>query len=330
MGLLGQGRVGRHAIRFARNLRFAPRRFELEKRRMNKPVLVAALGEVLWDVFPDARRPGGAPANVAFHASQLGAQGVLVSRVGNDEPGSELVEFLRGQGLDCVFVQTDLRAPTGDVTISFTRGNPRFAFREPAAWDFIEWTDALEDLAEDCHAVCFGTLARRHEVSRDTIMRFLRRTRAWRIFDMNLRDPFADRDVIVSGLSHCEAVKMNDEENRRLARLLGWRRPIEKRLMREFGIELVAVTRGKKGCVLVDRTGRVEAAAPLVITADPVGAGDAFTAALILGRLDGMPLIELADFANEAGAYVAGQHGAMPVPPRELCDFITKRKASST
>jgi fructokinase len=297
---------------------------------MAKPFLVATIGEVLWDVFPDARHPGGASANVAFHAGQLGARSILVSAVGNDEPGGELVEFLREQGMDCSHVQTRAHQPTGEVAVSFSRNKPRYLIRGPAAWDFIGWTDETAELADACDALCFGTLAQRHGVSRETIMRFVLRTRGWRLFDVNLREPFVDREVIRGGLENCDAVKMSGAEARTIARLFGWRQPLEKRLLREFpGIELVAVTRGAGGCVLQDRAVRVEVAAPLVREADPVGAGDAFNAALILGRLHGMPLMDLAEFANEAGAFVAGQRGAMPVPPPELCNYLTKRSTGA-
>ncbi len=283
-----------------------------------RPVVVG-LGEVLWDRFPDGDRLGGAPANVAYTASRLGAEGRIASRVGADEPGRRLKRELAARGLPVDDIQDDPALPTGSVAVELLAGQPRYVIATPAAWDALEFTPAWERLAARADAVCFGTLARRDPRSRAAIGRFLERVprRGVRLFDLNLRQSFYDLDVIEAGLRAANALKLNEEEGQRLAALLG--APAEAviaRLFEAYPLEWIALTRGAAGCELHSRGETVRAAAPPVACVDAVGAGDAFTAALLLGLAGRRPLREIAERANRLGAHVASRPGAMvEIPP---------------
>jgi fructokinase len=281
---------------------------------------VAGLGEILWDHFPDGDRLGGAPANFAFHAAQLGANTQIISRIGNDPDGGRLAGLLRSRGLSDIFIQrTDIHA-TGIVRVEINAGQPTYVIEQPAAWDFIEMSDELRTLASELDALCFGTLAQRNPVSRQTIQQFIRLLpkTTTRLFDINLRQSFYSPEVIEFGLSHATLLKLNDEELVLLSRLFKWGSPENalKEIFARYPIELIAVTLGEKGCELVTREGKVRAAAPKIKCVDAVGAGDAFSAALVMGLLADLPLENVAEKANRTGAYVASQPGAMaPLPP---------------
>jgi fructokinase len=273
--------------------------------------VVLGIGEVLWDCFPDARRPGGAPANVAFHARQLGHDALLVSRVGRDEAGADLTRFLSEQDLDLRLLQTDEAHPTGTVRVDTSVADqPVFEIQDDVAWDHLEFEPGLEAAARSADAICFGTLAQRGERTRATIRRVLKAAPdALRVYDVNLRQDYFDRETIEESLALSRAVKLNEGELARLAALFD---VDADHFGERFGIELLCVTRGARGCLLVSGDERVEAEAEPVKLADAVGAGDAFTAALISARLRGWPLTACARFANEIGGLVASHHGAMP------------------
>lgn len=281
-----------------------------------KPPLVVGLGEVLWDRLPGGDRLGGAPANFAFHASQLGSRAALVSAVGADEAGERLVAELSRTGINLSQLQRDDAHATGAVEITLEHGQPRYEIAADAAWDHIAWRPGLEQLARECDAVCFGTLAQRSRASRETIGRFLDATRpsAVRVFDVNLRQHFYTREILDAGLRHASVVKLNHEELRVIAGLLSFDRDDPVRyLLESFALDLVALTLGADGCELRSREQTVRAAAPQIMLADAVGAGDAFTAALIRSLLRGDSLAETAEQAVKLGAFVASQPGAMPV-----------------
>ncbi|MDZ4685462.1 MAG: carbohydrate kinase [Planctomycetaceae bacterium] len=280
---------------------------------------VIGLGELLWDCFPDGRKPGGAPANVAFHAQQLGLSARVATRVGSDALGDELCGFLSQQGLHTDLIQRDSQHGTGTVTIEpQADGSARYTFLENSAWDFLEADDRWLSAMSQARAICFGTLAQRGETSRATIHRCLQATSAecLRVYDVNLRPPFLDREWILASLKFARIVKLNDDEVRVLTALLGAPYvadvPFASWLREKFELDLVCVTRGPRGALAVSADEICDVPGCAVTVADTVGAGDAFTAGLIWSRLQGHSLITGLALANRIGALVAGRPGAMP------------------
>jgi fructokinase len=286
---------------------------------------VIGLGELLWDCFADSRRPGGAPANVAFHAGQLGCRGLVCSRVGRDPLGDELLEFLAGQGLETALVQRDAAHPTSTVTVDTSRPDqPRFTIHEDVAWDYLALETPLEQPLVQAAAVCFGTLAQRSASSRETIQRAIRAVRpgCLVVYDVNLRQRFYQRDWVEASLRASQIVKLNADEVTELNTLLVLDSPdpvdFARAVRRQFGVHTVCITRGDRGCLVVGPDETVDDPGRPVRVADAVGAGDAFTAALIAARLRGWSLAAQAAFANAVGGLVASRPGAMPVLREEF------------
>lgn len=282
------------------------------------------LGELLWDCFPDRRLPGGAPANVAFHAQQLGLSAATVTRVGCDEPGDDICRFLQEQGLSLDLVQRDPVHGTGTVTVEPDLTGTKYTFKPDSAWDFLDPQPALLQAMQSATAVCFGTLAQRNSVSRETIHACLAATSAdcLVVYDVNLRPPFFERGWIERSLRKARIAKLNDDEVRQLNEMLGANRSDSESfaqwLMDHYQLELVCVTRGAAGCLLVCGDEIVDVPGLAVQVIDTVGAGDSFTAALIQTRLAGWSLRRSAEFANRVGALVASRPGAMPILTEEL------------
>ncbi|QDV48552.1 carbohydrate kinase family protein [Gimesia fumaroli] len=282
--------------------------------------LVIGLGELLWDCFGDERRPGGAPANVAFQANQLGCQGTVVTRVGQDELGTELLDFLKQQQLSTEYVQIDTTFPTGTVTVEFSDANdPQYTIHEQVAWDHLEFNDKLAELMKQAQAVCFGTLAQREADSRESIHECLAATSSdcLVVYDINLRQKYYDRDWIERSLSAAKIVKLNQDEVQVLSELLAISAEdlqiFAQHLQQVYGVDAVCITRGSEGCLIYADNQQYEIPGSPVEVADAVGAGDAFTAALISRRLLGWGWEQAALFANRVGGLVASQAGAMPV-----------------
>ena len=296
--------------------------------------IVVGLGELLWDCFGDSRRPGGAPANVAFQAAQLGCRGIVSSRVGKDALGDELVEFLAGCGLDTQYVQRDGGHPTGTVTVDTSRADhPQYTIHRPVAWDFIECDAALAELMSRATAVCFGSLAQRNGVSRHAIQKALALTaeNCLTVCDINIRQDWYTRAVLEESLRASRMVKLNDDEVPLLGEVLtldcktggqeslvSFCREVQKR----YDVEAVCVTRGERGCLLAGRDEVVDMPGITIKMADAVGAGDAFTAAWITSRLAGRSLRQQASLANRVGALVASRSGAMPELKNEFAEIL--------
>ena len=280
---------------------------------------VVGLGELLWDLFPSGKRLGGAPTNFAYVSRLLGDDSHVASRVGADALGAEALARLAELGLPGRHIQRDAARPTGTVRVELDeRGEPTYESSSDVAWDYLEWTEEWKELAARADAVCFGTLAQRSAVSRATVRSFLRVTppRAMRVFDVNLRHSLSDAEMLSDSLALARAVKLNGDELPRVAAFLklGGRGPRELAagLAREYDLELVAVTRGGDGSLLLAGGEVAEHPGCRVQVADTVGAGDAFTAALIHAYLRGASLTEMSEAANRAGAWAASQAGATP------------------
>jgi fructokinase len=286
---------------------------------------IVGIGEALFDVFPSgARVLGGAPLNFAVHARQLTGSGVLVSRVGQDEPGAEAIRSLERFGVDTQYIQGDPVYPTGRVTVGISAtGQPEYTIEPAAAWDFLRFEDTLTQLAESCDAVCFGSLAQRTQQARETIRLFLELAKdAIRLFDVNLRQNWYDFATLIDGCNLASAIKLNVDELDLLIELFGF--PPEdgvRSFFHHFPIDHVVLTRGELGTVLYTPTGE-HAGEPAPFDpspdADCVGAGDSCAAAVVAGLLARLPLDEVATTANRVGAFVASRPGATPVLPAEL------------
>jgi len=279
---------------------------------------VVGIGELLWDDFGKSKRPGGAPANVAFHVSQLGMAGVVISRVGSDPLGDTLLAEITEHGLPAHAIQRDHDHSTGLVTVNMDRADhPTYTIHEDVAWDHIEFDDHLVAVTRQASAICFGTLAQRSVTSRTTIQRVIdTNPNALMVYDVNLRPPWYGRDVLENSLRRCHVVKLNNEEAPVIADLLelgsGDLGEVADALREEFEIQIVCITRGEQGCLVISSDDRVDVPGCRVDIVDTVGAGDAFTAAFVCGLLLNHPLAAIARFANDVGALVASRKGATP------------------
>ena len=287
---------------------------------MARNYTVVGLGELLWDVLPQGRQLGGAPANFAHMTNLVGDTGIVASRVGDDDLGREAQERLRALGLQTSFVQVDKQHPTGTVQVDVDpAGQPTFTIATSVAWDSFEWTPEWAALAQRADAVCFGSLAQRCPESRDTILSFLKAMQpdAIRVFDVNLRQNFYSSTILTESAALADIIKVNHEELPVVAKLLGIPFIYDERraaqwLRDTFGTKLVCMTRGAKGSLLVGENEISEHSGYRVYVADTVGAGDAFTAALVYHYLRHASLSTLNEAANRMGAWVASQTGATP------------------
>ena len=284
---------------------------------------IIGLGEVLWDLFPDGARFGGAPANVACAAaSLLGATGAvtLVSALGDDRRGREAIGFLRQRRVDVSALQIT-GAPTGTVTVQLDdSGQALFNISDNVAWDRIVWSEKWRDLAANADAICFGSLAQRGDISRQTIQKFINATPAssLKVFDMNLRAPFYAPDTLIQSLELANVLKLNDQELCVIANILslsGETIDILKSLQDDYQISSIALTQGAAGAMLLRHSEAVRVPSVPTTVVDTVGAGDAFTAALMIGLLNEQPLKEIAHFATGVSSYVCSQRGATPSLP---------------
>jgi fructokinase len=292
---------------------------------------VVGLGELLWDLFPAGKQLGGAPANFAYITSLLGDEGIPASRLGADILGAEAMQCLRQLGLSTEYIQQDADHATGTVKVEVDRsGQPCFEIAASVAWDFLEWTPQWQELAQRSDAVCFSTLAQRSERSGNTMRSFLRGTRAgaFRVCDINLRQTFFTPQVVAESMKLANIVKLNHDELPRVMRLFGLEHRDEQhsaqRLLLSYDLQLICVTRGNAGSLLLSRNECSEHPGFKVKVADTVGAGDAFTAALVHGYLRAIPLAQINETANRVGAWVASQRGATPAPkPNGLEESLT-------
>lgn len=290
---------------------------------VNESVIVG-LGEILWDVFPDGPRFGGAPANFACHVAGLGARAEMVSAVGTDPFGDQAVAILQERNVGTSGVQRHENRPTGTVDVTLDEaGHASYEFAAETAWDSIPWSDDLVRLAGGVGAVCFGTLGQRSDTSRETIQRFVSATPAGalRTFDINLRPPFVTDSVVLRSLELANVVKLNEDELSVLAKLCGLSgsdQEMLRTLAQKFDLQAAALTRGPEGAVLL-RGNEISVSSGVdVQVVDTVGAGDSFTAAFVVGLIRGDDLDAINDRASRVAAFVCSQSGATPALPDEL------------
>jgi fructokinase len=287
---------------------------------------IVGIGELLWDRLLAGDQLGGAPANFAYHASLLGNDARILSRVGRDSLGERATQRLRALGLTTDFIQQDDRHATGTVNVQVDAdGQPDFVINEDVGWDYLEFTRQWQTVAATTDAVCFGTLAQRSVTSRRTIRQFLEamRPHALCIYDVNLRQSFYTREIIADSLRIAAVAKINHSELAELAMIFqlagSSQTEIARQLLDEFSLELVCVTRGERGSLLVSHAEAVEHTGFAIKVVDAVGAGDAFTAALAHHYLKHTPLAAISEAANLMGATVASSAGATPsIAPKVL------------
>ena len=286
---------------------------------------VVGLGEVLWDVLPEGKKLGGAPANFAYHAGQfLGKDNTIaISALGNDNLAEETIEALDEHQLK--YLMPRVPYPTGTVQVTLAEGGiPIYDIKENVAWDNIPFTPEIEDIAKSCRAVCCGSLAQRNVVSRENIQRFLDATPAdcMKIFDINLRQNFYSKEIIQESLRRCNVLKINDEELVIIGRMFGYPGlDIENKcwlILGKYDLDMLVLTCGTNGSYVFKHGQMSFLETPKVEVADTVGAGDSFTGSFCAAMLNGMSVVEAHKLAVEVSAYVCTQNGAMPTIPASL------------
>ena len=293
----------------------------------NKKRYVVGLGEVLWDVLPEGKKLGGAPANFAYHSGQfLGNNNTIaISALGEDRLADETIEALREHGLNDLLPRVPY--PTGTVQVTLDeQGIPTYDIKENVAWDNIPFDKDIEEIARSCRAVCFGSLAQRNVVSRETIHKFLDATPddCLKIFDINLRQQFYTKEIIKESIQRCNILKINDEELVLIGRMFGYPGlDIENKcwlILGKYNLDMLVLTCGTNGSYVFSPGHMSFQPTPKVEVADTVGAGDSFTGSFCAAILNGKSVDEAHKKAVQVSAFVCTQNGAMPVLPAELKD----------
>lgn len=290
---------------------------------------VIGIGEVLWDLLPSGPQLGGAPANFAFHASQLGAQAQVITRVGDDARGREIMERLDQMGIADGTVQIDAFLPTGTTDVELEKGGvPKFTINANSAWDALELTSYGQEAVQRADAICFGTLGQRGPIASASIQGLVAAAppESLCVFDVNLRQNFYTRQIIERSLAAANVVKLNAHELAVLSKMFGIRGDVSRQiehLDRLFDLDVVALTRGEKGSLLYQAGNWSDRPGGKVDIVDTIGAGDAFTAALVMGLLNRFSLPEIHRIAAELAAFVCSQPGATPnLPPHLRAAFV--------
>lgn len=292
---------------------------------MQQKRYVVGLGEALWDVLPEGKKLGGAPANFAYHAGQmLGSDNTIaISALGEDRLAEETIEALKEHNLQ--YLMPRVPYPTGTVQVTLAEGGiPTYDIKENVAWDNIPFTPEIEEIARNCRAVCFGSLAQRNVVSRENIHRFLDATPndCMKIFDINLRQQFYTKEVIQASLRRCNVLKINDEELVLIGRMFGYPGlDIENKcwlILGKYNLDMLVLTCGTNGSYVFTPGQMSFQETPKVEVADTVGAGDSFTGSFCAAILSGKPVAEAHALAVKVSAFVCTQNGAMPTLPDEL------------
>ena len=295
----------------------------MESRMSSRKNGVVCFGEVLWDMLPTGKRPGGAPMNVAYHLNRLGIQSTIISRVGRDEAGKSLVDFLDGIGVSTTYVQTDAEVPTSKVLADIGADNEvSYDIVAPTAWDFIQYETRFSALIREADVLVYGSLVARNQTSCDTLLALLDDAK-YRLFDVNLRAPHYTAAIINQLLEKADTIKLNIHE---LAEVTGWlgnRSGNEYTgiglLQDRYGLQEIIVTKGAQGASYYTPSARYDYPALPVAVKDTVGSGDSFLAAFLAQKLRGESSENMLEFATALGAYVTTQSGACP--PYSRTDF---------
>lgn len=284
---------------------------------------VVGIGEVLWDLLPQGKKAGGAPANFAYHVAQFDLNSCVVSAVGDDPLGDEITHIFEAKGLQQLITREPF--PTGTVGVELdSNGIPQYEIREGVAWDNIPYTPKLDQLAKETRAVCFGSLAQRGSRTRTTIQQFLtnlpQEEEIWIVFDINIRQHFYTEEIIRSSLHLCNILKINDEELELVSQLFGLTESDSRErclsLLSEFNLTMLILTCGVNGSYIFAHSEESFLPTPSVEVKDTVGAGDSFTAAFVASLIKGKSIKEAHQTAVQTSAYVCTQEGAMPqLPP---------------
>lgn len=286
--------------------------------------IITGLGEILWDLLPDGKKPGGAPANFVYHIQQLGYESYIVSAVGEDELGHEILDWMDKKNINKDYMARSDRYPTGKVEVTLDQnGDPEYNIIEDVAWDYIPYNSKIYDLAVQTSAVCFGTLAQRNQKSKQTIHKFLQNTskNCIKIYDINLRQNYYDEELIDHNLQLSNVLKLNAEELLTLSEMFniaGDESELLKKLQSRYDLELIALTKGSEGSRLWTAQESSVAKPRDTRVKDTVGAGDSFTAGLVSGLLKNLSLKECHANANLLASYVCSRDGATPAIPEDI------------
>ena len=279
--------------------------------------VVVGIGELLWDVFPSEKHIGGSPANFIYHINQLGASGIIVSSIGKDSQGNEIYDNLKYLGISIEYIQQNNHLPTGISRVQIdSDSTPSYKIDENVAWDNIVQSDAINKLANECSAVYFGTLAQRSKISRDTINNFLQNTKpdTLKICDINFRKPFYNQEIVFKSLEICNILKLNIDELQILCDILKINESEDKTLeilTENYTLDLIALTKGK-GSRIFSKDCDSHMPPRKIEIEDTVGAGDSFTAGMVIGLLKGLSLIEVHKLADQIATFVCTKQGATP------------------
>jgi fructokinase len=284
-----------------------------------------SFGELLWDLFPDYKKPGGSPANLAYHLHLFKNRSYLLSRVGTDPNGDELLKFISNKGISSRYIQRDPQLPTGLVTVAIDEENePTYTIHQPAAWDEIEFTPDLSQLTETLDAFCFASLSQRNNGSMNTVHTLLKKlpNHCLKVFDLNIRRPFVDNSTILKNIAQSDVIKFNREEYSIVGEWLGTKDTADKIIEMDSN-KTVLLTLGSEGSELFNSKGRFHHKAyPIGGKGDFVGVGDAFLACFTHLKLKEIEPQQLLELSNRYAAFVASQKGSMPDIPQELIELI--------
>ena len=284
---------------------------------MQKKIIIG-FGEVLWDILGNEKLLGGAPANFGYHCQQLGAEARIVSAIGSDDLGDEIITHFKNKELTTDNLQRSPDHPTGTVTVELDeQGIPSYVIHEQVAWDYIEWNDALQSLSEAADAICFGSLSQRSPVTKTTLQKMLGSVsqQCLKVFDINLRPPYYNTPILLQSLELANVIKMNQDEAIIVGQIFNWGGDVHvivKELFKKFNFQLIAITYGEEGSKLFTPEQESFMKVNPVKIADTIGAGDSFTAALVTGWLNKLQIKKIHEVASKLSAYVCTQRGAMP------------------
>lgn len=283
--------------------------------------IVIGIGEILWDMLPQGKVLGGAPANFAYHTTQLGAKGTAVSAIGDDDLGREITEIIKEKNIgNALYIASE---PTGTVGVELNNGIPNYTIYENVAWDNIVLTDVAKEKLAKADAICYGSLAQRNEISYKAIWKALEMVpdSCIKVFDINLRQHFYSKDIIEKSLELADVFKINEEEIMTFITLFemeGTEDEVCTQIVDKYNLQLLSLTKGSEGSLLMAKDEKSFIPTPKVEVVDTIGAGDSFTAAMVMGLLYKKPLAVLHQKAVDISAFVCTNNGATPALPKEL------------